>query len=46
MGTTDFVGVYVTGEYDFVTTFWSDKVTLSDKTIMRLEPIIDSAICS
>jgi len=46
VGTTHFVGVFVTGEYDFVITFWSDNVTLSDKPVMRLEPIIDSAVCS
>ncbi len=43
---TDFVGVYVTGDYDFITAFWSDSITLSSRTIMRLEPVTDSAQCS
>ncbi len=46
VGTTDYVGVAITGEHDLVTTFWSDKVKLQDKTIMRLEPITNSAQCS
>lgn len=42
---TDFVGVYVGGQYDFITTFWSDRVSLSDRTIMRLEPVNGTAEC-
>ncbi len=43
---TDYVGVWVSGEYDFVTTFWSDRVDLSNYTVMRLEPITGTAVCS
>lgn len=46
VGNTDYVGVALTGTHDFVTSFWSDNVAISDRTVMRLEPVIDSAICS
>lgn len=46
IGATDYVGVAITGTHDFITAFWSDEVALYEKTVMRLEPIIDSAICS
>lgn len=43
---TDFVGVHVSGEYDFITAFWSDSMTLSSRTIMRLEPVTNTTQCS
>lgn len=46
VGNTDYVGVALTGTHDFVTSFWSDSVGIADRTVMRLEPVIDSAICS
>lgn len=46
VGLTDYVGVHVSGEYDFISAFWSDALTLSSRAIMRLEPITDSAVCA
>ncbi len=46
VGNTDYVGVAITGEHDFITAFWTDTVFLQDRTVMRLEPVIDSAACS
>jgi hypothetical protein len=43
---TDYVGVYVSGEYEFISAFWSDSLSLSSRAIMRLEPITDNAVCA
>ena len=44
-GFTDYVGVWVSGEHDLVTTFWSDKINLTGRVVMRLEPVIGTAQC-
>lgn len=44
-GTNDYVGVYLAGHYDMVTTFWSEHIQLAEKAVMRLEPITHNAIC-
>lgn len=45
-GFTDYLGVWASGEHDLVTTFWSDKITLTGRTVMRLEPVIGTAVCA
>ena len=43
---TDFVGVHLTGNYDFVTAFFVDDIALTSRTVMRLEPVIGTSQCS
>lgn len=38
-GDTDFYGVYVRARYDFVTGFFGESITLSERSVMRLEPL-------
>lgn len=42
---TDYVGVYVEGHYDWATGMFGDGRTLSETTIMRLEPLPLSTAC-
>ncbi len=43
---TDFVGVHLTGNYDFVTAFFVEDIELTSRTVMRLEPVIGTSQCS
>lgn len=43
---TDYLGVYVSGHYDFATGLFGVSRKLTDTTIMRLEPLPLSSACS
>ncbi|MDY7100571.1 MAG: TadE family protein [Actinomycetota bacterium] len=43
---TDFLGVHIKGKYSFVTGFFGVDQTLTERSIMRLEPLPLSAECS
>jgi hypothetical protein len=43
---TDYVGVYVEGHYDWATGLFGSTKTLSETTVMRLEPLPLSSTCS
>ena len=43
---TDYVGVYVSGHYDFATGLFGASRKLEDVSIMRLEPLPLSSSCS
>lgn len=43
---TDYVGVHIDGKHDFVTAFFADEITVSSRTIMRLEPVTGTSVCS
>ena len=42
---TDYIGVWVEGRYEFATGFFGADRTLTDKTVMRLEPLPLSSQC-
>jgi hypothetical protein len=42
---TDFYGVYVRARYDFITGFFGDNITLTEHSIMRLEPLPLAETC-
>jgi len=46
VGNTDYLGVWISGEHDLVTTFWSDTILLSSRVVMRLEPVTGTGQCS
>ena len=43
---TDYVGVYVEGHYDWATGLFGSTRKLSETTVMRLEPLSLSSVCS
>lgn len=43
---TDYIGVYVSGHYEFATGLFGASRQLTDVTIMRLEPLPLSSACS
>jgi hypothetical protein len=42
---TDFYGVYVRARYDFITGFFGESITLTEHSIMRLEPLPLAETC-
>ena len=43
---TDYVGVYVEGRYEWATGLFGAEKTLTEKTVMRLEPLPSTTVCS
>lgn len=43
---TDYVGVYVEGSYSWATGLFGADKTLTEKTVMRLEPLPSTTVCA
>ena len=43
---TDYLGVYVRAKYDFVTGFFGSSMTMTERSVMRLEPLPLADTCA